>query len=202
VPAIVISNLLTPGQVSHVGPFEHDSTLALIESTFGLNSMTARDANANNLAQLLLGTPVATPVSPTLVPTSSEVVGPVLSPVLGSTETETEIIEGVGNFDPADTCSANSVQSVSPAPIGPNSALPEFPFTALGVAVAGTAGMLALNQHYRKVKQLEFAVADAPMEVAVTSEYAGVNPEPEVPIDGAVGSRPGTSLIAAVLRLT
>ena len=183
VPAIVVSNLLTPGQVSNVGPFEHDSTLALIESTFGLNSLTARDANANNLAQLLLSSPVAAPVNPTSIPTSSDVMGPVLSPVLGSTETETEIIEGIGNFDPADICSATSTQSVSPAAIGPNPALPEFPITVLGVAVAGTAGMLALNQHYRKVKRLELAALDAPMEVAANPEFAPPGAEPDVPID-------------------
>lgn len=163
-----------------MGPFQHCSTLALIESTFGLNSLTARDANANNLAPLLLSTPVSTPVNPTSIPTSSQAMGPVIS---APSETETQIIEGIGNFDPADICSATSTQSVSPAAIGPNPALPEFPITALGVAVAGTAGMLALNQHYRKVKRLEFAMVDAPMEVDVAPELAPLNREPDAPID-------------------
>ena len=40
-------------QIVHHGPYEHASTLALIESTFGLNSLTARDANASNLGEVL-----------------------------------------------------------------------------------------------------------------------------------------------------
>ena len=40
VPAIVVSNLARP-RVVHDGPFEHTSTLKLIESTFGLQPLTA-----------------------------------------------------------------------------------------------------------------------------------------------------------------
>ena len=58
VPAIVVSNLVRPHQVVHDGPFEHDSSLALIESTFGLNPLTARDRHARNLAEVLLPSPV------------------------------------------------------------------------------------------------------------------------------------------------
>ena len=49
-----MTDLATPGQVVHSGPFEHTSTLALIESTFGLTSLTARDANARNLDQMIV----------------------------------------------------------------------------------------------------------------------------------------------------
>ena len=49
VPGIVVSNLARPRQVVHQGPFEHCSSLALIESTFGLTSLTARDQNVRNL---------------------------------------------------------------------------------------------------------------------------------------------------------
>ncbi len=59
VPAIVVSNLVRPHQVVHDGPFEHCSSLALIESTFGLNPLTARDRHARNLAEL--PAPVAVP---------------------------------------------------------------------------------------------------------------------------------------------
>ena len=52
VPAIVVSNL-APRRVVHHGPFEHTSTLKMIESVFGLNSLTARDANAENLGMVL-----------------------------------------------------------------------------------------------------------------------------------------------------
>jgi phospholipase C len=94
VPAIVVSNL-APAQVVHHGPFEHASTLKMIESTFGLNALTARDAHAENLGQVLDHSPHR-PVRTGAIPTSAEVLGPV--------------------SDPAAVCSADSVQSVSPAP--------------------------------------------------------------------------------------
>jgi phospholipase C len=145
VPAIVVSDLVTPGQVIHTGPFEHTSTLALIESTFGITSLTARDANALNLKQILLSAP---------------------------SETLTTILEGSANFDPAAQCGEPSVQSVSPAPVsGPGSALPEFPWSpALGLAVAGTAGMLALNRHYKKLRRVAEPVVEgaAPADVSIS----------------------------------
>jgi phospholipase C len=95
VPAIVVSNL-APAQVVHRGPFEHTSTLKLIESTFGLQSLTARDANAQNLGDVLRHER-RRPVPPGVIPTSSEVPGPA--------------------NDAAAVCSAASVQSVSPPPV-------------------------------------------------------------------------------------
>jgi phospholipase C len=95
VPAIVVSNL-APGGVIHDGPFEHASTLKLIESTFGLQPLTARDANAVNLADILLGRPFDQ-VQPDAIPTSSQVPGPA--------------------SDADAVCSAASVQSVSPVPV-------------------------------------------------------------------------------------
>jgi phospholipase C len=74
VPAIVISNLAERGVVHH-GPFEHTSTLRLIESTFGLRPLTARDANAQNLRQALRGHH-RRPVPQGTIPTSSQVLGP------------------------------------------------------------------------------------------------------------------------------
>ncbi|HVV50692.1 MAG TPA: alkaline phosphatase family protein, partial [Polyangia bacterium] len=50
VPAIVVSNL-APARVVGQGPFEHASTLKLIESTFGLTPLTARDAHARDLGE-------------------------------------------------------------------------------------------------------------------------------------------------------
>ena len=52
VPAIVVSNRASR-RVVHDGPFEHTSTLKMIESTFGLRSLTARDANVVDLRQVL-----------------------------------------------------------------------------------------------------------------------------------------------------
>src|SRR5215469_1466071 len=95
VPALVVSNLAPP-RVVHAGPFEHTSTLRLIETTFGLQTLSARDANARNLAQVLTPTP-RRPVHDGAILASSQVPGPAT--------------------DAAAVCSAASVQSVSPAPV-------------------------------------------------------------------------------------
>ena len=94
-PAIVVSNLARR-QVVHHGPFEHASTLKLIETTFGLHSLTARDAHAENLGKVLDRSPRHR-VPADAIPTSSQVLGPV--------------------SDPAAICSADSVQSVAPTPV-------------------------------------------------------------------------------------
>ena len=96
VPAIVVSNLAERDVVHH-GPFEHSSTLKLIENTFGLAPMTARDANAEDLGRVLRDRPRHHPVPQGAIPASAQVLGPV--------------------NDPAALCSADSVQSVSPAPL-------------------------------------------------------------------------------------
>ena len=95
VPAVVISNLAGP-RVFNLGPFEHTSTLKLIENTFGLQSMTARDANARDLGEVLDRVP-RRGVPADAIPTSSQVPGPA--------------------NDAAAVCSATSVQSVSPPPV-------------------------------------------------------------------------------------
>jgi phospholipase C len=95
VPAIVVSNLAAD-RVVHHGPFEHASTLKFIESTFGLPSLTARDANARDLGEVLERRP-REHGRPVVVPRSNEVAGPA--------------------SDAAAVCSATSVQSVSPSPV-------------------------------------------------------------------------------------
>ena len=95
VPAIVVSNLAAE-RVIHQGPYEHTSTLALIESAFGLQPLTARDAHARNLGEVLLRSP-RRGVPAGALPTSAQVLGPV--------------------SDAAAICSADSVQSVAPAPL-------------------------------------------------------------------------------------
>jgi phospholipase C len=94
VPAIVVSNF-AQARVASAGPFEHTSSLKMIESTFGLQALTARDANAMDLGQVLRHR-VANPVPQSAIPTSDQVPGPAT--------------------DAAAFCSAASVQSVSPAP--------------------------------------------------------------------------------------
>ena len=54
VPLAVVSPLAGQGTITSGGaPFEHTSVLKMIEWRFGLNAMTARDANARNLAEIL-----------------------------------------------------------------------------------------------------------------------------------------------------
>jgi phospholipase C len=96
VPAIVVSNLVRP-RVTSDGPFEHTSTLKMIESVFGLNALTARDAHALDLGLVLRDRPNRHPTDPRVIPTSSQVPGP--------------------DTGAAAVCSATSVQSVSPAPV-------------------------------------------------------------------------------------
>jgi phospholipase C len=145
VPGIVVSNLARPNQVIHAGPFEHCSSLALIESTFGLNPLTARDRYALNLQEILLPFPVPPPfaVRPSSIPTSSDVIGPAISP---PSESLLEVLEGTAEFDPADICSADSVQSVSPEPVN----YPPLPQTFGGIpGLTGTSGMADLFRNYR-----------------------------------------------------
>src|SRR5215470_7104177 len=95
VPAIVVSNFAR-ARVASAGPFEHTSSLRMIESTFGLQPLTARDANARDLRQVVRHG-LRSPVPAGAIPTSSQVPGP--------------------DSDAAAFCSAASVQSVSPPPV-------------------------------------------------------------------------------------
>jgi phospholipase C len=143
VPGLVITNLAEPRRVVHDGPFEHCSSLALIESTFGLNPLTARDKHALNLVNILAPVPTRHRVPPTAIPTSADVIGPVIS---APQETLAEVLEGTASFDPADICGADSVQSVSPDPVN----YPPRPQTFGGIdGLTGTAGMADLFKSYR-----------------------------------------------------
>jgi phospholipase C len=140
VPGLVVTNLAHPHRVVHDGPFEHCSSLALIESTFGLQPLTARDRHARSLRDVLLPAPVSArhAVPPSCIPTSSDVIGPAISP---PSESLLQVLEGTASFDPADICSGDSVQSVSPPPV--NS--PARPQTFGGIpGLTGTSGMADL----------------------------------------------------------
>ena len=116
-----------------------------IESTFGLTPLTARDRHARNLQEVLLQFPVPAPdaVSPSAIPTSADVIGPAISP---PAESLLEVLEGTAAFDPADICSAESVQSISPEPIN----YPPLPQTFGAIAgLAGTSGMADMFRIYR-----------------------------------------------------
>ena len=126
VPCIVVSDYAA-ARVVKTGPFEHTSTLAMIESLFSLHALTARDANANNLGTVLSAIK-RTDDPATLIPTSAQVPGPAT---------------GAGA-----ACGANSVKSVSPAAIPPV-ALPETPWAAAlpVVAAAATGVAIVANRH-------------------------------------------------------
>jgi phospholipase C len=125
VPAIVVSNLARR-RVVHHGPYEHTSTLKLIESAFGLHSLTARDANARNLGEVLERHP-RNEVHPGAIPTSSQVLGPV--------------------SDAAAICSADSVQSVSPKPVHRGKRPEHAPLIARSGVPSG-AGMVNFGREF------------------------------------------------------
>jgi phospholipase C len=126
VPAIVVSNLAS-ARIIRQGPFEHTSTLKLIESIFGLRPLTARDANARDLGEVLLDRP-RRPVPAGVIPTSGQVPGPA--------------------SDAAAVCSAASVQSVSPVPVHtgthPRQAQELYPS-----GIPTGSGMAGLGRKYR-----------------------------------------------------
>jgi phospholipase C len=145
VPGIVVSNLAHPHRVVNDGPFEHCSSLALIESAFGLTPLTARDQHARNILSVLRSAPVpgVHAVPPSEIPTSSDVIGPVIS---SPSESLLQVLTGTAAFDPADICSADSVQSVSPAPVNDPPQAQAFG----GIpGLTGTSGMADLLSRYR-----------------------------------------------------
>jgi phospholipase C len=127
VPAIVVSNL-AEARVVHHGPFEHTSTLKLTEKTFGLNPLTARDANALGLGFVLRDEPRRS-VPQEAIPTSDQVVGPV--------------------NDAAALCSASSVQSVSPAPVHRGVGERRAGYVAESGSPS-SAGMVSFGKTFRK----------------------------------------------------
>jgi hypothetical protein len=71
------------------------------------------------------------------------VIGPAISP---PSESLLQVLEGTAAFDPADICSADSVQSVSPPPVN----YPSLPQSFGGIpGLTGTSGMTDLFSNYR-----------------------------------------------------
>ena len=126
VPAIVVSNRAR-ARVVHHGPFEHTSTLKLIESTFGLQSLTARDANALDLRRVLRHE-AGHRVPESAIPTSSQVPGP--------------------DSDAAAVCTAASVQSVSPPPASKGKGHDTGPRVLPQSGYPTGTGMAGLAQRY------------------------------------------------------
>jgi hypothetical protein len=100
----------------------------MIESTFGLHPLTARDANAMDLRQIL-NKKVRQPVPETAIPTSSQVPGPA--------------------DDAAAFCSAASIQSVSPSPVSKGKKDTDARVLPQSGYPTGT-GMGGLARHYHK----------------------------------------------------
>jgi phospholipase C len=131
VPAIVVSNY-APAQVVSDGPFEHTSTLAMIESLFGLTPLTARDTHTRNLMDVLSSEARVDNPGPS-IPLSTDVPGPLTGA--------------------AAACSVLSTPAAPPSPVPPAD-LPEFPFSpVIPAAIVGTAGLAALATYYRHQRQ-------------------------------------------------
>jgi hypothetical protein len=82
-------------------------------------------------------------VQPSSIPTSSDVIGPAISP---PSESLLQVLTGTAAFDPADICSADSVQSVSPDPVNH----PPQPQTFGGIpGLTGTSGMADMLRNYK-----------------------------------------------------
>jgi hypothetical protein len=158
VPAIVVSNYTTPQVVSE-GPFEHASTLAMIESMFGLTPLTARDKNALNLSQVI-GSALRTDDPSTLIPRSAVVPGPATGA--------------------AAACSALSTPAMSPDPLPP-AATPEFPVSpVIPALLVGTAGLAALAAHNRRIHASAELVVDAVTATELPESPGGAHLGPAV----------------------
>jgi phospholipase C len=159
VPAIIVSNYTTP-QIISEGPFEHASTLAMIESMFGLTPLTARDANALNLSQVL-GSTLRPDDPSTLIPRSADVPGPATGA--------------------AAACSALSTPAVPPNPVPP-AVTPEFPISpVIPVAIVATAGLAALAAHNRRVHAAAGVAVDPVTSTVLPEPSAGPHLGPAVP---------------------
>jgi phospholipase C len=160
VPCVVVSPF-GAARIVGAGPYEHTSSLAMIESLFGLKPLTARDANAVNLLTSLdLGNRRKShPTS--AIPAATGVAGPAIGA--------------------AAACGLpTTTASVSPAPVSPGADVPEFPVgavvpVALGVGVAG-AGVAVRRRRIR---------------AGASTSGAGARSDGSDGSDGYDGSRPG-----------
>jgi phospholipase C len=175
VPTIVVSDY-APRQIVSDGPYEHASTLCMIESLFGLDPIytdpttgdKTRDGYARNL-QAVLSTTARTDDPSTSIPRSTDVLGPVTGA--------------------AAACLPTSQVSVSPAAASPPAGLPEFSAPVeVPVGLAGTAGLAALGVRMRRQMQREAAaalVAGPEVEPVAGSGSPDVVPDRPVGVDVA-----------------
>ena len=136
VPLVVASPFSPPGRIVSGGaPFDHTSVLKMIEWRWNLPALTARDANARNLAEMLdlslrrTDSPVIPkPVAPAPVPC-----GPTSTPAHKPTALSTAGSTGSGT-------GATPPSGPQPGSTGSAGVLPSTGATA-GLAVAGAAAL-------------------------------------------------------------
>jgi phospholipase C len=156
VPCIVMSPWSAP-EVVHDGPFEHTSILKMIEWRWGLPPLTARDANARNLAEVLDFSTRRTD--------QPEV------PVLPSFLSVPCAITGTAKSPPAPIVKASTTAPMSTAPSTTAAGAGALPATGgseplLGVAAALTGGMAILAAQRRAMLAEPAGQAD-PVNVAL-----------------------------------
>jgi phospholipase C len=149
VPTIVVSDY-APAVVHSEGPYEHASTLAMIESLFGLQPVhtdaatgaKTRDGYSTNLRNALNPLPRSDDPSAS-IPRSTDIPGP---------------LTGL-----AAACGVTSVQAAPPAAVGPAPSLPEFGMSpAIPLGAVATAGLAALGYRMKRAAVAEPASAIEP----------------------------------------
>ena len=107
VPNVVISPFSTPGSVVSGGaPFEHTSVLRMIEWRWGLPALTARDANARNLADMLDFSLARTDLPAIPTPSAPKVAACTTAVVLPPTTVPSATVPPVATVSPAATAPA------------------------------------------------------------------------------------------------
>ncbi|HEX4820799.1 MAG TPA: alkaline phosphatase family protein [Acidimicrobiales bacterium] len=155
VPCIVASPF-SPAKVVSDGPYEHTSVLKMIEWRWGLAPLTQRDANANNLAEVLDFSNPRTdePDVPTLTSFASIACG--LNSVAKQPPQPLYVPPGAATTDTT-APSSNSSSSAG------GTALPRTGASVEPLLVAGAAaisGGMALRAAYRKLHESEVAEAE------------------------------------------
>jgi len=155
VPCIVASPF-SPAKVVSDGPYEHTSVLKMIEWRWGLAPLTQRDANANNLAEVLDFNNPRTdePNIPTLASFASVACG--LNSVAKQPPQPLYVPPGAPTTD----TTAPSTNGSAGGTALPRTGASVEPLLFAGAA-AITGGM-ALRAAYRKAQETELATVEAP----------------------------------------
>ena len=147
VPCVIASPFAQKRIVSGGAPFEHTSILKMIEWRWGLPPMTARDANARNLAEALDFTSARTddPAIPLPSPHPSIACGPTSTPAKPPQPVSNGGTPSAGS---AGTAAAGSASGTTPA-TGENSA------SAIAASAAAVGAGLAARRLGRRARAPE-----------------------------------------------